>query len=498
MSGEDAPAASLSSHASAVQGFLSRIPVNDYRSPRAVVQIPHTASVADALKILNDAGVSGAPVFEDTMAAVRGIGRGAAVRTRARWGGTRHQPRHLPLTVCVPVAAAQVATAGLYSHAVPIKTRSYIGFVDASDLSVLVATKGVSRPTPEGFLSKIGNLFSTDVEHLVERAINLSGHDKFYGVTSTGNMAQVAKVLSRGAHRVAIVDSRSDVDVLGIVTASTVLKLLSDNIGVLGNLADAPVGLLFPTGPDTVKTEPADATARHCLQVLVRHGYLGMPIVDATGAIVGNISTTDVLCLAGMSRAESDAALDQTAFGFLAFVAGGGADKAAIRSPLVVKPTDSLATALRLIVTAKVHRVYIVDSDSKPVGIVSATDVLALALSETLTPHECAYLSEAAAAAPVTTDGELTAFLRSVTSAAFVDRSGVKFEGIVDVASDATAATALEQLSKHHISSVAVYVEEALPMTGVFGYGGPGFVGAYVPLVEKKYIGWVDAAGTLW
>ncbi len=86
---------------------------------------------------------------------------------------------------------AQGGTAGLYAHSVPIVTRKYLGFVDVSDLARLVVTKGLERPTPEGFLAKVGALFSTDTEHLVERAINLSGHDPFCGLSLTGNLAQV-------------------------------------------------------------------------------------------------------------------------------------------------------------------------------------------------------------------------------------------------------------------------------------------------------------------
>ena len=85
----------------------------------------------------------------------------------------------------------QIAAAGLYAGVLPVLSRKYLGFVDVSDLALLVVTKGLERSTPEGFFAKVGQMFAADSEHLVERAINLSGHDPFCGLSLSGNIAQV-------------------------------------------------------------------------------------------------------------------------------------------------------------------------------------------------------------------------------------------------------------------------------------------------------------------
>ncbi len=82
--------------------------------------------------------------------------------------------------------------------------------------------------------------------------MNLSGRDPFVGVSLTGNLAQVAKVFAKGYHRCAIVDASHGSAVVGIITHSTILRVLLDNIGILGELADEAVGRLLPTGDGLV------------------------------------------------------------------------------------------------------------------------------------------------------------------------------------------------------------------------------------------------------
>ncbi len=63
--------ADVRSHASAVLAFLSSLSASEFRAPGTLVQIPATASFADALQQLNDANITGAPVYDDVNNNVR-------------------------------------------------------------------------------------------------------------------------------------------------------------------------------------------------------------------------------------------------------------------------------------------------------------------------------------------------------------------------------------------------------------------------------------------
>jgi CBS domain-containing protein len=94
--------------------------------------------------------------------------------------------------------------------------------------------------------------------------------------------------------------------------------------------------------------------------------------VNDSGAIVGNVSVSDVRALATdvLTPGGADAALSMPVMTFL----GRGLE--APRAPITVKAADSLATLTSVMDGAHVHRVHVVDDAGKPIGVVTAMDVL--------------------------------------------------------------------------------------------------------------------------
>ncbi len=152
-------------------------------------------------------------------------------------------------------------------------------------------------------------------------------------------------------HRVAISNPDKEDRIEGMITGSSVLQALRENLPVLGALGGTPVGNLFPTGADQVITASAiSTTARECANSLLGANVLGMPLVDADGAIVTNFSLSDITAVAGLTPEDASAALDQAA---ITLVKG---DAPHARAAVCVTMSDSLATAIELIVSAKVRR----------------------------------------------------------------------------------------------------------------------------------------------
>jgi CBS domain-containing protein len=99
----------------------------------------------------------------------------------------------------------------------------------------------------------------------------------------------------------------------------------------------------------------------------------GLPIVDAEGAIVANFSVSDVRHLASVTnKADTEAALARPVLDFLRAHRGD----APLAPPVTVQVTDTVLVAIQLLAESHLHRVYIVDEDRKPVGVLSLTDVL--------------------------------------------------------------------------------------------------------------------------
>ena len=95
---------------------------------------------------------------------------------------------------------------------------------------------------------------------------------------------------------------------------------------------------------------------------------------------VATISTADVRHLHYLGRDALNGALDCNALAFLADVRK---DRPA--EPPCVRQTDTLLTAMMLMTTLHVHRVYIVNEASVPVGVCSLTDVLRVLAPPALT-----------------------------------------------------------------------------------------------------------------
>ena len=87
-------------------------------------------------------------------------------------------------------------------------------------------------------------------------------------------------------HRIAIVDPDHGSSVVGILTHTTVLSALADSIGVLGELADEPIGRLISTSADAVTTVLESDSLRHCFSVMMSHHFTGLGVVNDAGVLV--------------------------------------------------------------------------------------------------------------------------------------------------------------------------------------------------------------------
>ncbi|HEU5205791.1 MAG TPA: CBS domain-containing protein [Candidatus Limnocylindrales bacterium] len=105
--------------------------------------------------------------------------------------------------------------------------------------------------------------------------------------------------------------------------------------------------------------------------LLVEHHVSGLPVVDATGAIVGVVSRTDILGESPRVSALVRGHADRLLVGEL------------MSSPAItVSITTTLREAARVMRDARIHRVVVVDEAARPVGVLSASDYVAIAADE--------------------------------------------------------------------------------------------------------------------
>jgi CBS domain-containing protein len=114
-----------------------------------------------------------------------------------------------------------------------------------------------------------------------------------------------------------------------------------------------------------------DGLVQEAEALLAEHHVSGLPVGDATGAIVGVVSRTDILGESPRVSALVRGHADRLLVGEL------------MSSPAItVSITTTLREAARVMRDARIHRVVVVDETARPVGVLSASDYVAIAADE--------------------------------------------------------------------------------------------------------------------
>lgn len=87
----------------------------------------------------------------------------------------------------------------------------------------------------------------------------------------------------------------------------------------------------------------------------------GLPVLDDRGALVGVVSTTDIM----VAEAESESSRTGTAT----------VRELMTPRPLTIGADEDVRAAARQMLYAEVHRLF-VETDHRPVGVISQTDIV--------------------------------------------------------------------------------------------------------------------------
>ncbi|NIL99410.1 MAG: CBS domain-containing protein [Acidobacteria bacterium] len=129
----------------------------------------------------------------------------------------------------------------------------------------------------------------------------------------------------------------------------------------------------------------SDADVHELEQKLLRDGIHGMPVVDPDGTLVGVISQTDLIAwhyfsgVDGSSFYRTDQSMpEREEYGELRLTDIRSARVAEVMSPVVycICPDQSIALAAARMIARQIHRLVVVDTAGRVLGMVSAIDLL--------------------------------------------------------------------------------------------------------------------------
>jgi CBS domain-containing protein len=195
----------------------------------------------------------------------------------------------------------------------------------------------------------------------------------FHPVNSGYSLMTAVEALARerGLHRVPVVDK--DFNLISIITQSQLVQSFSKNIELIGDKKNKPINKTSHF-PGEVLSVTENVIAMHAFKLMVEQNVSGLAVVNAEGKITGAISIRDLKAMSADGRLFWR--LYQPLKEYLAKVNLETPADGRPRRVVTVKPTDTLETAIRLLAEKRVHRVFIVDNEMKPVGVLSLKDVL--------------------------------------------------------------------------------------------------------------------------
>ena len=178
----------------------------------------------------------------------------------------------------------------------------YIGFVDTSDLAVLLLT---SKRLGDELISVFRRMMGCGrAEEFVEFAVDLSENNPFIQIEDTATLLDAAAVLSCGVHRVAVLDKPSR-RVNRIISQSALLTFIAHKESALGADADRTIREL-KLGTSAVVCVSAGATMRQALEVLRNAAVPAVGVLDDDGHLLTCFSASDVRALACVSSFQSE------------------------------------------------------------------------------------------------------------------------------------------------------------------------------------------------
>jgi len=268
---------------------------------------------------------------------------------------------------CAPEATLEEALEAMHEvnvSGLPVfhPDEGYLGFVSSFDIMTYIAFfSHFKEEVPDSATPRFARLGNRVRDVLDISAENKSEMWKAYASDET--LGSIAGRMESGIHRMLIaVDDRAK-----LLTQTDVIKYIHSkdktNPLMKKTLSELGIGHV-----DKEVTQIRDTTtALQGFRTLYQKKITAAPIVDKNGAVIGTLSASDVRGL--RSNNTSDVMLP-----VLKYLE----KKSSLRSQVSVTKTSKLDDVFRRMIDARVHRVWIVNAERKPIGVISMSDVIGL------------------------------------------------------------------------------------------------------------------------
>eukprot|EP00808_Paulinella_micropora_P021914 g26849.t1 len=264
-------------------------------------------------------------------------------------------------------------------EAIPVMTHEdkYYGFIEVADIvHYIVEHFGGSKEfTAQNFWEKAAISKEFNEKTVKDLMVApLSTKNPFKPVNKDYSAFSVVEALAvePSLHRVPVVDQNRKL--WNLVTQWQIVCWLNKNEKLMGDVTKQPIGEDFKKQVVTVLDS---SIAKDAFCTMVAEKVHAVAVVDKAGKIIGVLSLRDLKAVG--SDLSAFWRLDQTVHNFLEKVKKDFPNSRP-RSVVTTTTKESLGSLLEKLEQNKIHRVFVVDEQKKPIGVVALKDILGMLL----------------------------------------------------------------------------------------------------------------------
>lgn len=255
--------------------------------------------------------------------------------------------------------------------------RKWYGFIEISDIVQFYVEHFGDLLGDEG--KKVWETIA-EKEGFMEKTVTevmkfpLSRKNPFHPITLGYSLYYAIETLARekSLRRVPIIDHERNLK--SVLSQSQVIEFISEHMDMLGSIKDKPISEMKSVLKEVYSVNE-DSRAIDAFKLMQQKNIGGVAVIDDEGKVVGALSERDLKTI----RVENQLfhRLFQKVRNFISHLREEFQEKdGRPKTKKIAQVTDTLGQVVDMLVTHSIHRVYVVDDQRKPIGVVSLRDIL--------------------------------------------------------------------------------------------------------------------------
>jgi len=274
-------------------------------------------------------------------------------------------------------------------------TNDIIGSIDILDIVLFCTAKlYVNSLTLGEMLEQIDDFLSKPVKHIIE----LSGRNHWKEISFRKSILELIELLStKDIHRVAIVDDENKV--IALLTQLNIIRFIQRHIECLYSIVNQTIEEWFIWKlPENYQVQTINWNSRviDAFYVIGERQVSGIAVVNDEGVLVGNISASNMQDLDFNRKDELIRTLNSSLRVFMkldpssqanskletasnSLTRNGNGNTYRVKEPhvaIALTKSDTMKTVIEILTAKKFHRIFVVDSQHKPIAVISLSDII--------------------------------------------------------------------------------------------------------------------------